>query len=277
MTVRPPSFQVSCQYGPWRPSGWAQRQFGLPQLVRRSGECLADEADLGDRAWRPRSRPATLEAPLDLGLERRGLASSSSILDAMGRRPPPAEERSVTSSAISRERDGDGPGSPSSSGSRWQEPPDRRLSLQAHLRDRGDGDVGDAWSSRGRTAAALAYKKWHTRRIVSVVGELTITRVGYAAPGHPSVHPLDAELQLPAGPSATKSSDTSPGRGVRPLRRGRHMVAELTGVTVPSAARADRGGHGHRRGRFLRGPLRRRQARSGDILVGASTARAYPW
>ena len=33
---------------------------------------------------------------------------------------------------------------------------------------------------------------------MTIVGELSVSRLGYAAPGHRSVHPLDAELCLPA-------------------------------------------------------------------------------
>jgi hypothetical protein len=40
----------------------------------------------------------------------------------------------------------------------------------------------------------LSCKGLHTRSFVSLAGALTKTRVGYFAPGYPSVHPLDAAL-----------------------------------------------------------------------------------
>lgn len=33
---------------------------------------------------------------------------------------------------------------------------------------------------------------------MTIVGEVSLSRLGYAAPGHRSIHPLDAELCLPA-------------------------------------------------------------------------------
>ncbi len=39
----------------------------------------------------------------------------------------------------------------------------------------------------------------HTRLLASVVGEVTVTRIAYRAPGAPNVHPADAELSLPPG------------------------------------------------------------------------------
>lgn len=73
-----------------------------------------------------------------------------------------------------------------------------RLALQAHLDSLGDGDVGEAISVEGESGPLrLSYKRPHSRSLVSLVGEVTISRVGYAVPGHPSVHPLDAALRLP--------------------------------------------------------------------------------
>lgn len=154
-----------------------------------------------------------------------------------------------------------------------------RLSLQAHLRDRGDGDVGDALVVEGSDGPLrLAYKKRHTRRIVSLVGELTITRVGYAAPGHPSIHPLDAELQLPARSFSYEVQRQLARAAVcGPFDEAVHMVAELTGVTVPKrsaeqivlGAAADVDG-------FYEGRSGGGKLASGDILVGAIDCKGIP-
>jgi hypothetical protein len=39
----------------------------------------------------------------------------------------------------------------------------------------------------------------HERALASVFGPVTVSRIAYRAPGVPAVHPLDAELDLPAG------------------------------------------------------------------------------
>lgn len=110
-----------------------------------------------------------------------------------------------------------------------------RLSIEAHLRRRGDGDVGDALVVEGPDGPLrLAYKKLHRRRIVTLVGELTVTRVGYAAPGHPSVHPLDAELELPARSFSYEVQRQLARAAVcGPFDEAVQVVAELTGVAVP--------------------------------------------
>jgi hypothetical protein len=74
-----------------------------------------------------------------------------------------------------------------------------RLSLQAHVGARGDGDVGEAIVLAGEDGPLrLAHKRVHSRPLVTLFGELRITRMGYGAPGHDAIHPRDAELCLPA-------------------------------------------------------------------------------
>jgi hypothetical protein len=73
-----------------------------------------------------------------------------------------------------------------------------RLALQAHLDATGAGDVGEAIVIDGESGPVrLSYKRLHVRRVVSLVGEVSVRRMGYAAPGRPSIHPLDAALRLP--------------------------------------------------------------------------------
>ena len=40
-------------------------------------------------------------------------------------------------------------------------------------------------------------KRLHERTLHTILGEVTVERVGYAATGQASVHPLDEQLQLP--------------------------------------------------------------------------------
>jgi hypothetical protein len=44
----------------------------------------------------------------------------------------------------------------------------------------------------------LTHKRLHTRRLITLFGAVSVTRMGYGCPGQTSVHPLDAELELPA-------------------------------------------------------------------------------
>jgi hypothetical protein len=89
-----------------------------------------------------------------------------------------------------------------------------RLLLQAHLRQRGTGQVGPALrvfqspSPTDVSAASAAPphaggvrhgdKRLQERTLHTILGEVTVERLGYAATGQTSVHPLDEQLQLPA-------------------------------------------------------------------------------
>ena len=74
----------------------------------------------------------------------------------------------------------------------------QRLELQAHIDGRGDGDIGRAIVIDGAEGPVrLAYKRTHTRAVLTLFGEVRVTRIGYGAPGQKAIHPLDAELQLP--------------------------------------------------------------------------------
>jgi hypothetical protein len=89
-----------------------------------------------------------------------------------------------------------------------------RLLLQAHLRQRGSGEVGPALRVFSPAAAAVTSddnaaapptdaatrhgeKRLHDRDLHTIFGEVTVTRTAYAAVGQASVHPLDEQLHLP--------------------------------------------------------------------------------
>ena len=154
-----------------------------------------------------------------------------------------------------------------------------RLSLQAHIAARGDGDVGPALvCDTGDGEVRLAYKRLHTRRIVSMAGELSVTRMGYGAPGQVSIHPLDAELRLP-GRSFSYEVQRHLARAAvcGPFDEAVHVVGELTGVVIPKRsaeqivvdAATDVDGFYERRGRA--GGLAQR-----DIVVGAIDCKGIP-
>jgi hypothetical protein len=111
-----------------------------------------------------------------------------------------------------------------------------RLSLQAHVDGRGEGDVGEAITIAGQDGrpVRLAYKRVHTRSVLTLFGELRITRVGYGAPGREAFHPLDAELCLP-GRIYSYECQRRLIRGAicGPFDEAIALVAEMTGLTVP--------------------------------------------
>jgi hypothetical protein len=110
-----------------------------------------------------------------------------------------------------------------------------RLALQAHIDARGSGDVGTAIVIPGADGPVrLGYKKLHRRAILTLFGEVRVTRLGYGAPGRRAVHPLDAELQLPG---RTYSYEIC-RRLVRaavcgPFDEAICVIAEMTGVSIP--------------------------------------------
>jgi hypothetical protein len=110
-----------------------------------------------------------------------------------------------------------------------------RLALQAHINARGDGDVGTAivLQSADRLVR-LACKRVHTRPLVTLFGEVKVTRVGYGAPGREAIHPLDAELMLP-GRLWSYECQRRLIRAVicGPFDEAIALVAEMTGTTVP--------------------------------------------
>jgi len=70
----------------------------------------------------------------------------------------------------------------------------RRL-LQGHLDFRGVGDVGE--SVGGADGVLRTHRRLGSRRLMSVFGEVNITRMRYGGRGRTSLVPLDAELNLP--------------------------------------------------------------------------------
>jgi hypothetical protein len=110
-----------------------------------------------------------------------------------------------------------------------------RLALQAHLDARSPGDVGRALLvDHPDGTVRLGEKRLHTRRIVTIVGELSLSRLGYAAPGHDSVHPLDAQLCLPARSFSYEVQRHLARAAIcGPFDEAVRTMGELTGVAVP--------------------------------------------
>lgn len=70
-----------------------------------------------------------------------------------------------------------------------------RQLLQGWLDTRGPGDVGP--TLEGRDGVRRLQRRLHSRKIESLFGTVQVERLGYGVPGQESLHPLDAELNLP--------------------------------------------------------------------------------
>lgn len=155
-----------------------------------------------------------------------------------------------------------------------------RLALQTHIDARGDGDVGAAIVVLGEDGPVrLAYKRVHARPLVTLFGEVTVTRMGYGAPGREAIHPLDAELRLP-GRLWSYECQRRLIRAVicGPFDEAITLVSEITGTTVPKrsaeqlvqAAAADFETFYATRAATQVGPA------DGEILVGAIDCKGIP-
>ena len=110
-----------------------------------------------------------------------------------------------------------------------------RLALQAHIDSRGVGDVGDAIIMQAADRPVrLAYKRLHSRRLLTLFGEVRVTRMGYGAPGHQALHPLDAELMLPGRIYSYECQRRLLKAVVcSPFDEAIGMLADTTGLGVP--------------------------------------------
>ncbi|MGH2879860.1 MAG: hypothetical protein ACRDK4_09685 [Solirubrobacteraceae bacterium] len=112
--------------------------------------------------------------------------------------------------------------------------------MQAHIDARGDGDLGEVLLLAGESGAPvrLTHKRLHTRPLLTLFGEVRVTRTGYGVRGQEAIHPLDAELRLPR----RLWSYECQRRLIRavicgPFDEAIALVAEMTGTTIPKALR----------------------------------------
>ena len=75
----------------------------------------------------------------------------------------------------------------------------RRL-LQAPLDERSPGTVAEP--VMGADGRAHTHQRTHTRHLMTIFGEVAVTRTGYGGHGTQSLHPLEAALHLPPERSA---------------------------------------------------------------------------
>ena len=71
-----------------------------------------------------------------------------------------------------------------------------RKLLQGHLDQRSPGEA--AGPVKGSDGVERSERRLHDRQLETTFGTVSVERLGYAHPGHDSLHPLDASLNLPA-------------------------------------------------------------------------------
>ena len=107
----------------------------------------------------------------------------------------------------------------------------RRL-LQAHLDERGPGAVTEPVVDA--IGLAHTHQRKHTRSFKTLFGVVTLKRQGYGGRGQSSLHPLDAQLQLPpenlSNPLQRRVAEAAAKESFDETSA---TVKQQTGVTVP--------------------------------------------
>jgi hypothetical protein len=110
----------------------------------------------------------------------------------------------------------------------------QRLLLQAHLQQRGDGDVGPALCLRQQDGELLySHRRLGTRSLITVFGTVELVRMGYSRPGAPGIFPMDRTLTLPARSFSYELQRRLVKAAVQnPFLDSVETIADLTGVSV---------------------------------------------
>jgi hypothetical protein len=110
----------------------------------------------------------------------------------------------------------------------------QRLLLQAHLQQRGNGDVGPALCLQQPAGEMLySHRRLGTRALTTVFGTVEIVRMGYSRPGAVGIFPLDRALTLPARSFSYELQRRLVKAAVlNPFLDSVQTIAELTGVAV---------------------------------------------
>lgn len=110
----------------------------------------------------------------------------------------------------------------------------QRLLLQAHLQQRGNGDVGSALCLQQSNGEMLySHRRLGTRTLTTVFGTVELVRMGYSRPGAPGIFPLDRALTLPARSFSYELQRRLVKAAVlNPFLDSVQTIADLTGVSV---------------------------------------------
>jgi hypothetical protein len=111
----------------------------------------------------------------------------------------------------------------------------QRLLLQAHVQQRGTGDLGPALQVIEPDSAFLyTHRRLQRRTLKTIFGPIHIDRIGYSRVGAPSIHPLDAAMQLPGRCFSYELQKRLVKAAVQgPFRESTERVLETTALVVP--------------------------------------------
>jgi len=112
----------------------------------------------------------------------------------------------------------------------------QRLLLQAHLQQRGDGDVGPALRVQQESGDDVLYthRRLGTRSLKTIFGPVEIVRMGYSRDGAPGIYPLGQALALPARSFSYELQRRLVKAAVQnPFHESVEAIADLTGISVP--------------------------------------------
>src|ERR1700686_4520329 len=109
-----------------------------------------------------------------------------------------------------------------------------RLLLQAHLQQRGNGDVGPALYLQQPDGELLySHRRLGARSLTTVFGTVELVRMGYSRPGGPGIFPLDRELTLPARSFSYELQRRLVKPAVQnPFLDSVQTIADLAGVSI---------------------------------------------
>src|SRR5450631_3078062 len=110
----------------------------------------------------------------------------------------------------------------------------QRLLLQAHLQQRGNGDLGPALYLQQRDGeVAYSHRRLGTRLLTTVFGTVELVRMGYSRPGVSGIFPLDRALSLPARSFSYELQRRLVKAALQnPFLDSVQTIADLTGVAV---------------------------------------------
>jgi hypothetical protein len=120
----------------------------------------------------------------------------------------------------------------------------QRLLLEAHVAQRGTGDVGPAVEVGAADSPGEgtrhAHQRLDPRHPQTIFGEITVERTGYCRAGAATVHPLDAQLPLPHRSFAYELQRRLIQATVHgPFDEATARVADATGVVIPKRRAED--------------------------------------
>lgn len=111
----------------------------------------------------------------------------------------------------------------------------QRLLLQAHVQQRGVGDLGPSLRVVENTSSFLyTHRRLQRRTVKTLFGSIDILRIGYSRDGVSSIHPLDAAMQLPARSFSYELQKRLVKAAVQgPFRESTERILETAGLVVP--------------------------------------------